>query len=592
MMRLNHKTLPSLLLVTSLLAPACGRPTVPPRTAPQAIGEKLPPLSAAGRAHVDDLLRTLSLQDKVAQLVMPWITGTYQSLDDPGMQQTLRWVDSLKVGGIIVSIGSPTEIAAKVNALQRAAPLPLLIASDLEGGTTIRFSEGGTPFPTQMGIAAGGRLQDAWEMGRITAIEGRAAGIHLAFAPVADINSNPSNPIINTRSFGADPRTVSQFVAATVRGMREGGILSTAKHFPGHGDTDTDSHLSLPVIAAPWARFDTLELVPFRGAIEAGVDAIMSAHIAVPGLDGNTGKPGTLVPAILNGLLRDSLKFQGLVVTDALNMGAIVAEFGPEEASILAFLAGSDILLMPTDAGAAISAMTAAVRSGRISNQRLDASVRRVLELKERLGLFQAREVDLSRVSRVIGQKAFQQIGREVTERAMVLLKDSLEITARLKQGPRSIALIVRADQGSALGNAMAAELKRQGHTVEVIPLPAELSEQQRDQILKQTANLELALFVTAIKAVAWQGSVALQPQEVELLTRLNRQKPTMLLSFGSPYLISQLPDLAGFAIGWTNHPVAETAMAAALGGVHPFSGKLPIPVPPFWPIGGGIQTR
>jgi len=274
-----HRSL-SLFAMLGLLC-SCGHPSLTPVPLPGDRPIRLPerrpelvPMTGPAAAHVQHLLDSLPLRDKVAQLIMPWIAGGYEPIDGAEMKQALMWVDSLHVGGIIVSIGSPTEIAAKLNALQRAAPLPLLVASDLEGGTTLRFA-GGTPFPTQMGIGAGGREDDAYQMGRVTALEGRAVGVHLAFAPVADINSNPNNPIINTRSFGGDPQAVARLVAATIRGIRDNGMFATAKHFPGHGDTETDSHLSLPTITAGWSRFDTLELVPFRAAIGAGVDAVM-----------------------------------------------------------------------------------------------------------------------------------------------------------------------------------------------------------------------------------------------------------------------------------------------------------------------------
>ena len=423
-----------------VLLASCGLTGAPeavpqPVMHPPRLPERRPeirPITGPGAARVQHLLDSLSLRDKVAQLVMPWIAGGYEPIDGAEMRQALMWVDSLKVGGIIMSIGSPTEIAAKLNALQRAAPLPLLVASDLEGGTTLRFV-GGTAFPTQMGIGAGGREDDAYQMGRITALEGRAVGIHLAFAPVADVNSNPNNPIINTRSFGGDPQVVARFVAATIRGIRDNGMFATAKHFPGHGDTETDSHLSLPTITAGWTRFDTLELVPFRAAIAAGVDAVMSAHIALPALDPGQNRPGTLSPPILTGILRDSLHFTGLITTDALNMGAIVKEVGADEAPVLAFLAGSDLLLMPTDAGRAIDAMVRAVETGRITRERVDQSVRRILEMKERLGLFQQREVDLNHIAAVVGQAEFRRIGAETTQRSITLLKDSLGTVEQLR---------------------------------------------------------------------------------------------------------------------------------------------------------------
>ena len=259
----------------------------------------------------DELLRTLPAREKIAQLVMPWIPGGYAAYDDEGFARAEAWVDSLHVGGIIVSVGSPLDIAAKLNRLQQRSRLPLLVGSDLEGGTSLRFA-GGTPFPPNMGIGAIGSDSAAYELGRVTALEGRAAGIQLAFAPVADVNNNPDNPIINTRSFGEDPAEVGRLVAAEVRGLQDHGMLATAKHFPGHGDTGTDSHLALPVIGADWARLDSIELVPFRAAIAAGAKVVMSAHIALPGLDAGQVRPGTVVPSILTGLLRDSLGFTGL----------------------------------------------------------------------------------------------------------------------------------------------------------------------------------------------------------------------------------------------------------------------------------------
>ncbi|HLQ21685.1 MAG TPA: glycoside hydrolase family 3 N-terminal domain-containing protein, partial [Gemmatimonadales bacterium] len=267
-----HRT----LLIAIALSAGCAPRLAPPPPAP-------PGAAALAPLDVDHRLAALSLRDKVAQLVMPWMAGTYAAYDDWGFAETVHMVDSLHVGGVIVSVGSPLDIAARLNWLQDRSALPLLIASDLEGGTAIRLN-GGTPFPSNMGVGASGRDSDAYAMGRVTAEEGRAVGIHLAFAPVADVNSNPANPIINTRSFGEDPRAVARFVAAEVRGLEEHGMLATAKHFPGHGDTRTDSHLGLAVVPADWTRLDTLELIPFRAAIQAGVTGVMSAHVALPAL--------------------------------------------------------------------------------------------------------------------------------------------------------------------------------------------------------------------------------------------------------------------------------------------------------------------
>src|SRR5215210_3367269 len=250
---------------------ACGRSAPAPQPQPT----QFPGQPSPAEVDVEQLLESLSLRDRIAQLVMPWIPGSYAAFDDEAFARMQVWVDSLHVGGLLVSVGSPLDVAAKLNRLQERSPLPLLIGSDLEAGTAIRLN-GGTPFPPNMGVGATGRDSDAYEIGRITALEGRAVGIHLAFAPVADVNNNPANPIINTRSFGEEPHTVGRLVAAEIRGLQDHGMLATAKHFPGHGDTGTDSHIGLPVVLADWKRLDSVELVPFRDAVAAGVTAVMS----------------------------------------------------------------------------------------------------------------------------------------------------------------------------------------------------------------------------------------------------------------------------------------------------------------------------
>src|SRR5258705_6791603 len=286
----------------------------------------------------DAVLAKLTTRQKVAQLVVPWLGGNYMALDDSAFQIATRWVDTLEVGGIIISVGSPYDIAAKLNTLQRRSRLPLLVSADLEWGAAMRVV-GATAFPYIMAAGATGNERDAYTIGRVAAIEGRAVGIHVNFAPDADVNNNPLNPIINTRSFGEDPHAVARLVRAYVRGLQDNGMLATLKHFPGHGDTDADSHIGFPTIRAHYPRLDSVDLLTVPAGIEAGAEIVMSSHIAFPALTGSDD-PGTLSPAVLTGLLRDSLKFHGLVVTDALEMGAIVTKYGPGEATARAFLAG------------------------------------------------------------------------------------------------------------------------------------------------------------------------------------------------------------------------------------------------------------
>ena len=563
-----------LLIAAIVLLAAC---------APAPVTTPRPVTSNIGR-----LLDSLPLRDRIAQLVVPWIPGTYAALDEEGFARARRWVDSLHVGGIIVSVGSPLDVAAKLNALQAVAPLPLLISSDLEGGTTIRLN-GGTPFPPNMGVGAGGRELDAYQVGRVTALEGRAVGIHLTFAPVADINNNPANPIINTRSFGEDPEATARLVAAAVHGIREHGMLATAKHFPGHGDTGTDSHLALPVITAGWSRFDSLELVPFRAAIKAGVDAVMSAHIALPGIDAGQSRPATVAPNILTGVLRDSLGFRGLAVTDALNMAGAVSLYGPGEVTVLAFLAGADLLLMPVDPKEAIDAMETAVRNGRISRERLDRSVRRVLEIKKRLGLFSRRFVDLDSVMATVGRTEFRETARDIAARSIVLAKDDGTADS-LRAGPRRITLVTYGEgTGTGVGAAFASELRVGGHEVTAVRLNAESGVAAYDSARAALARNPLAMFAVAVRAVAWRGSIGLPAELNALIDSTAATRPTLLASFGSPYVIMGTNRVGSYLLAWESNPVSERAAAHALTGAA-ITGHLPISIPPSLPLGTGLQ--
>lgn len=547
-----------------------------------------PTVPAPVTSDVDRLVDSLPLRERIAQLVMPWIPGTYAPLDEPGFAQARMWVDSLRVGGIIVSVGSPLDIAAKLNALQAEARIPLLVASDLESGTTIRL-HGGTYFPPNMGVGAGGRELDAYQIGRITALEGRAVGIHFAFAPAADVNSNPANPIINTRSFGEDPHAVARLVSAAIRGIQEHGMIATAKHFPGHGDTETDSHLALPVIAADWARFDTLELVPFRAAIDAGVHAVMSAHIALPGIDPGQTRPATVAPNILTGVLRDSLGFRGLTVTDALNMGGVVSKYGAGEATVLAFLAGADLLLMPVNAAEAIDAMEAAVTSGRIPRERLDESVRRVLEWKKRLGLFDERFVNLDSVMATVGRAEFQGTSREIAERSIVLAADDGAVDS-LRAAPRRITLVSYADgPRETIGTSFAAELRARGHTVSSLRLHAESAPAAFDSARAALARSPIAVFAVSVRPVDSKGSIAIPPLVNALIDSSAALRPTVLASFGSPYIVMETPRIRSYLLGWAANPASERAAARALSGA-PITGKLPISIPPVYRLGEGFE--
>src|SRR5712692_3414538 len=390
-------------------------------------------LSPAANAWVEAALRKMSVDEKIGQLLFTTYHGSFTAKDAPGYQQILHDVQDLHVGGfIVITHGSPLGIvksqayptAALANQLQTKSKLPLLIGADFERGTAMRYDEG-TSFPTAMAVAAGGNVKDAYTMGKITALEARATGVHWVYAPDADVNNNPGNPIINTRSFGEDPARVAEFVKEFVRGVEENGALATAKHFPGHGDTASDSHIDLPVIHADRERLEQLEFVPFRAAISAAVSSIITGHLSVPALEPDPNTPATLSARILRDVLRRELHFEGLVVTDAMDMGGITVRYAPGEAAVRAVAAGADALLMPPVPDAAFEGLAEAVKSGRISRERLDASVRRILQAKARLGLEENRLVDVNAINQKFGHVAWQSEAQDISDRGVTLLRDT-----------------------------------------------------------------------------------------------------------------------------------------------------------------------
>ena len=548
------------------------------------------PSSPVPTVSVDSLLASLTVRQQVGQLVIPWLSGSYTALDDSLFQVAARWVDSLEIGGLIVSVGSPLDIATKLNALQQRSRLPLLVSADLEWGAGMRVV-GATAFPHIMAVGATGDPRDAYTIGAAAAVEGRAVGIHVNFAPDADVNNNPANPIINTRSFGEDPRTVSRLVAAYVRGLHEHGMLATLKHFPGHGDTQTDSHIGLPVITAGYGRLDSLELVPFRAGIAAGADVVMSAHIAFPALTGSND-PATLSAAVLTGLLRDSLRFPGLVVTDALMMGAIVTKYGAGEATVRAFLAGSDLLLIPADPDSAVLAMTAAVAAGRVTPQRLAQSVRRVLEIKRRLGLFERRTVPLDSIPHVVGSKRFQDAANDIAVRSLTLVRDVGGRLHALRGHPGRLALIAYADEANASAGLFLTDLLRQGgDTVEYFRLWPMSGTLSYDSARTTIARAPATVFVTNVRPISGKGNIALPDSLAQLITLTDAARPTVLVSLGSPYLLNQTPAVRSYLIAWSGVRASERAVALALLGRVPLGGHLPTRIPPDYALGWGLTV-
>jgi beta-N-acetylhexosaminidase len=590
--------LPALLLTLAACATATrARPAAPVSAGAACAGQ------AASDQWVDCVLSHLTLREKAAQMVWPQLYGDYVPADAAAWRRLSDDVARQKVGGLIMSIGSPLEIAAKLNALQRQSDLPLLVGADLETGAGFRARGGyflpngidlggAVIFPPEMALGATGDTTFAYEEGRITALEGRALGIQIAFAPVLDVNNNPANPVINTRSYGEDPAAVARFGVAFIHGLQANGMVATGKHFPGHGDTGVNSHLALPVVNASRARLDSVELVPFRAAIEAGVGAIMTFHGAMPALD-STGVPGTLSHTVLTELLREQLGFDGLVVTDAMDMRGVIDMFGATEAIKRAVAAGADVLLMPADVPGAIDAVVAGVREGRYDETRLDRSVRRLLAMKRTLGLVHDRFVDLDSARAVVGDSTHVAVAQRAAERSITLVKDSLGQLplGRLASGARvlSVTYARRPDLGA--GVTFDAELRRAFPALHSTFVNSDDPAPNFWPVLQSADSADVVIVSSYISQGSAVTSVAAPRAFVDFVEELQRRgRHPIVVALGNPYLLQQIPDVSAYLIAWGGFPVSQRAAARALLGAAPITGQLPISIPPAVEIGVGAK--
>ena len=545
--------------------------------------------TAGQEKWVETTLLQMSLEEKVGQVLFTTYHGSFTSTDSEAYAQMMHDVTALHVGGFInITHGSPLGIvksqayptAVLTNQLQSKSKLPLLIGADFERGTAMRLDEG-TSFPTAMALAAAGNPKDAYTVGKTTALEARAVGIQWIYAPDADVNNNPANPIINTRSFGENPARVAEFVSEFIRGVQENGGLATAKHFPGHGDTTGDSHIDLPVIKADRERLEHLELVPFRAAIAAGVGGIMTGHLSVPALEPDVNTPATLSPRILTDLLRKQLGFEGLVVTDAMDMGGITVRFAPGDAAVHAFLAGADALLMPPVPDAAYNALLAAAQSGQITQERLDASVRRILLAKAKLGLNSNRMVDVDALNTKFGSTAYQAEAQEISDRGITLLRDTPHRLPLDGTKPmRALLVSLYADPEPYPGEDLEQELRSRFDAL--IALRADTKLVRADTLkLPAPDQYDVAILALFVRVSDRKGDVDVPADQLPLIGQIYKAgKPVITVGLGSPYLIERFPQAETWLSAFGISDVAQISVARALFGQIPLQGQLPVTIP------------
>jgi beta-N-acetylhexosaminidase len=586
----------SLLVIAATLS-ACMPATRSGNTAEDI--NRTPPSNASADRWADSVLATLSLREKAAQIVWPSVFGDYTSGDSPQWQRLTSYISGEKVGGFTISVGSPIEVAAKLNALQGMSKVPLLFGADLEAGAGFRARGGyfipnaidlggAVVSPPEMAIGATRDTVLAYEAGKLTAVEGRALGIHIAYAPVLDVNNNAANPVINTRSYGEDPRLVARLGSAFIRGMQANGMIATGKHFPGHGDTGINSHLALPVVTVSRSRLDSVELIPFKAAVNSGVGAIMSFHGAMPALD-SSGVPGTLSAKVMTGLLRNEMQFKGIIISDAMDMRGVLDQYGAVEAVKRAVAAGVDVLIQPLNVPQTIDAVVAGVKEGRYTEARLDESVRRILRTKATLGLNKSKLVDLNALRFVVGDSAHVNTSNRIAEQSITLVKDSLGyVPLNLPQNAKilSVAITRRADLSAGVPFNGVLRSKFPGLRSELLFAEDPSADYGRMEHAADSADVTI---VSSYVGQSWDATSAAAPTTfTNFIDHLRRNGRKMIVvSFGNPYLLQQIPAIPEYVVAWGGFPGSQSAAARALLGVAPITGTLPISIP----LASGMAT-
>ena len=561
------------------------------------------PAAVKPSAAVRRWMKGMTLRDEVAQLVFVAFPGAAPHTRSREYLRFLRLIRDVKVGGLIltntanggrtIQHAEPYALAAFLNRVQRIAKVPLLVGGDFERGASMRVA-GTTVFPHAMAFGAAGDPEFSRFEGQVTAREARALGVHWVYYPVADVNINPDNPVLNIRSFGEDPQAVAAQVAAFIEGAHSDPhnyVLTTAKHFPGHGDTSVDSHLNLATVPASRERLESVELVPFRAAIAAGTDAVMTAHVAVPAL-APPDLPATLSPAILTGLLRGELGFKGLIITDALDMGGIVKGFPAGDAAVRAIEAGADTLLMPADAEAAIRAVVAAVENGRIKRRRIEESVVKILAAKEKVGLDRKRFVNVEGLGDVINSPEANEEAQQVAERAVTLVRNEGGVLP-LAAPERACFLTLAESRDSNEGQTFSQEVRARLAHATVTTLDPSLSRADVDAALARLTPCETYVVAAFASVTAYQGSLGLGgdlPHAMGTLTA--SAKPLVLVALGNPYLLRSFPSVAAYLATFSSVAPSEAAAVKALWGEIDIRGHLPVSIPGLAARGDGMQVK
>jgi len=529
---------------------------------------------------------TLSLEDKIAQMIM---VQAYSNMGDAHRKNIARLVSRHHVGGVAFFQGDPLSQALLTNHYQEKARIPLLVALDGENGLGMRLDHT-IRYPSQMALGAITDASLVYHLGRDMAAQMRRLGVHLNFAPVADVNINPANPVINTRSFGEDPQNVAEKVVSIMQGMQDGGLLVAAKHFPGHGDTGSDSHHSLPVLVQTRQRLDRVELLPFREAISRGLTGIMVAHLQVPALDPRENRPATVSAMAVDSLLKNELGFRGLVITDALNMKGLSRYYEPGRREVEAVKAGNDILLMPADVGLAVSEIKRAVRQGEISEQRIEVSCRKILQAKYWAGLHTHRPVDTTSLHSDLHLPAYETLHRRLIGHSLTLVRNRDELLPlRDLPGIRLATVTISRDGRNHFGDVSDLFMKGDHFTIRKDAPGADWDQ------LANTLETYNTIVVNLLNTNSYASrNFGITEQAVDFIQRLNSSESVILNLAGYPYAAGRFADLDrvdALILSYEDDPVYQEYTVQAVFGGRRFSGRLPVGCKGVAEAGFGIYT-
>ncbi len=541
-------------------------------------------------AWIEKNLDSMTLREKIGQLVQVRVYGKFLNRQNEAFKELKEEIEQYNIGGVVLFAGNIYESALLLNELQTYSKLPLLTSADFERGASFRIADT-TSFPWNMAIGATGSEEFAYQQGMITARESRALGVHWLFAPVVDVNNNPDNPVINIRSYGEDPQLVARLGSAFIRGARAGGALTTAKHFPGHGDTATDTHLGLAVVPSDFQRLVSVELVPFKSAIEAGVDAVMTAHVAVPKVTEEPKVPATLSREILTDLLRHTLQFDGIVVTDALEMGGIKNSYWGGLAAVRAIAAGADVVLLPTNAAVAVNEIERAVKLGDIPIARIDESVRRILQVKSSLGLHHKRTVSIDRLKETVALPENVAFAQKIADHSITAVKnDDLLLPVNPVDNPMVFSLVLDSGLATDPGEIFQSEMRKAYPSLLTEWANARVSEDQIDRILKYAKNSDLIVCATFARVVSGRNINSIpEGQQIIIETLLKTNKPFVWVAFGNPYVLERYPKVGTYLCTFSYSDVSQRAAVKAISGAIPITGKMPVSIPKCAAVGDGL---